>query len=264
MAGSLGLSRTTQSGLLIAAGLSAVTVTTWWALYTQHAEMAALPMDRMWMPPTGTWRWSLMDFGLIGSMWAIMMLAMMLPVVMPMVLLIHRIGQDRRREARISLPAFLSGYFLLWIGFSVAVTLLQWLFHGLNWLTPMMDAGNAVVSGTILVLAGVYQFTPWKTICLNYCRTPMGFLLTYGSPGWRGGVRLGLHHGRYCLGCCWAEMLVMFAVGVMNVLWMGAITLAIIAERYLPGPADSVRKLTGVALLGFGLAYWLSGTIVFG
>jgi predicted metal-binding membrane protein len=257
MAGSIRLSGTALSGLLIATGLSAATAAAWWALYTQQVAMTTQPMDRMWMPPTGTWRWSPMDFGLTWSMWAIMMLAMMLPVVTPMALLIHRLGQERRTDARVSLPGFLSGYFLLWTGFSVAATLLQWLFHGLSWLTPMMDAGNAAVSGAILALAGVYQFTPWKAACLNHCRTPMGFLLGHWRPGWRGGLRLGLHHGRYCLGCCWAEMLVMFAVGVMNVLWMGAITLAIVAERYLPGSADYVRRLTGIGLLAFGLARWL-------
>jgi predicted metal-binding membrane protein len=85
----------------------------------------------------------------------------------------------------------------------------------------------------------------------------MGFLLGHRHPGWLGGLQLGLHHGHYCLGCCWAEMLVMFAVGIMNVLWMSGITLAIIAERYLPGSANHVRKLAGIGLLGFGLAHWL-------
>lgn len=222
--------------------------------------MSTLPMDSIWMPPTGTWHWSATDFGLTWSMWAIMMLAMMLPVATPMALLIHRLGRSGQVAAgRINLPAFLLGYFLVWIGFSVAATGLQWLFHGLRWLTPMMDAGNATVSEAFLVLAGVYQFTPWKAACLSHCRTPMGFLLSHWRPDWWGGLRLGLHHGCYCLGCCWAEMLVMFAVGVMNVLWMGGITLAIVAERYLPvpGSADYVRKLAGIGLLGLGLSHWL-------
>lgn len=203
------------------------------------------------MPPTGTWDWSALDVGLALSMWAIMMLAMMLPVAIPMAWLVHRLGRNG-----ISLPAFLLGYGLVWIGYSIAATGLQWLFHGLGWLTPMMDAANPVVSGLILALAGIYQFTPWKAACLNHCRTPMGFLLSHGRPGWRGGLRLGLHHGRYCLGCCWAEMLVMFAVGVMNLPWMAGITLAIVAERYLPDSAEPVRTLTGIGLLGFGLAHW--------
>jgi predicted metal-binding membrane protein len=241
------------SGLAIAAGLSAATVAAWWALCAQR--MATLPMDRMWMPPTGTWRWSPVDFALTWSMWAIMMLAMMLPVATPMTLLVHRLG--RAKERRASLPAFLAGYFLIWMGFSVAAALLQWLFHGLNWLTPMMEAGNPAVSGAILVLAGVYQFTPWKAACLSHCRTPTGFLLSHWRPGWAGGLRLGLHHGCYCLGCCWAEMLVMFAVGVMNAPWMGGITLAVVGERYLPGSAEWVRRLAGVGLAGFGLAHWL-------
>lgn len=257
-AGSIRRPASALSGRLIAAALSAATVAAWWALYAQQAAMSHLPMDQMWVPPTGTWDWSAMDFGLTLSMWAIMMLAMMLPVATPMAWLVHRLDRDgAATTGRMSLPAFLLGYFLVWLGYSFAATGLQWLFHGLGWLTPMMEASHGAVAGAILVLAGLYQFTPWKTACLSHCRTPVGFLLTHGRPGWRGGLRLGVHHGRYCLGCCWAEMLVMFAVGVMNLLWMGGITLAIVAERYLPGTGDFVRKSTGFGLVGLGLAHWV-------
>lgn len=247
------LSQTAWRGTLIAAGLGTATVAVWWVLYRRQAEMKALPMEGMWMPPAGTWRWAFTDFGLAWSMWLIMMLAMMLPVVTPMVVLIHRIDWEPK-EARISPPAFLAGYLLLWVGLSIFITLLQWQFHGLSWLTPMMDVRSATVSGTILILSGAYQFTSWKVACLNHCRTPMGFLLTHGR---RGGLRLGLHHGFYCVGCCWAEMLVMFAVGVMNLLWMGLITLAIVAERYVPGPEGNVRKLVGIGLIAWGCIQWI-------
>lgn len=246
------ISKNSIQGPLIAAGLSAATIAAWWALYRQQAAMNSLPMDGMWMPPTGTWRWSLSDFGLTASMWLIMMLAMMLPVVTPMVLLIARIGRGRPQEARIHLPAFILGYILLWMAFGIVATLLQWQFHGLNWLTPMMDSRSPKVSAAVLLVSGLYQFTPWKMACLSHCRTPMGFLLSHGRPGWRGGLRLGLHHGLFCVGCCWGEMVVMFAVGVMNVLWMGLITLAILAERYLPGAQESVRKLIGYGLIAWG------------
>lgn len=249
-------SQTAWRGALIAAGLGTATVFAWWALYRQQVEMNALPMERMWMPPTGTWRWALTDFCLTWSMWLIMMLAMMLPVVTPMVVLIHRIGRGGQKEARISLPAFLAGYLLLWVGYSLFMTLLQWQFHGLSWLTPMMDTRSTAVSGAILMLSGAYQFTSWKTACLSHCRTPLGFLLTQRR---RCGWRLGLHHGVYCVGCCWAEMLVMFAVGVMNLLWMGLITLAIVAERYVPGPEGVIRKLVGIGLVTWGCTQWVGG-----
>lgn len=257
MAVSARISKSTIQGLLIAAGLGAATIAAWWALYQQQVAMNSLPMDRMWMPPTGTWRWSLTDFGLTASMWLIMMLAMMLPVVAPMTMLIVRIDRGRRAETRINLPTFLLGYFVLWVGFGIIATLLQWQFHGLRWLTPMMDSRSSMVSGSILIMSGLYQFTPWKTACLSHCRAPMGFLLSHGRAGWRGGLRLGLHHGLYCVGCCWAEMLVMFAVGIMNVLWMGLITLAILAERYVPGAGESTRKLIGFGLIAWGCVQWL-------
>lgn len=246
------LSRSAIQGLLIAAGLGAATIAAWWALYRQQSVMDALPMDRMWMPPTGTWRWSLTDFGLTASMWWIMMLAMMLPVVTPMALLIARTDRGRSSEARIRLPAFLLGYLVLWLGFGLVATLLQWQFHRFEWLTPMMNSRVSAVSAAILIAAGCYQFTPWKIACLNHCRAPLGFLLAHGRPGWVGGLHLGLHHGFYCIGCCWAEMLVMFAVGVMNVLWMALITLAILSERYLPGAHAKIRKAIGVGLIAWG------------
>lgn len=247
-----------HSGLLIGAALSSSAGLAWWALLAQQASMSTHPMNQMWMLPTGTWNWSFNDFALTWSMWAIMMVAMMLPVATPMALLIGRMGRNRPTASeRISLPAFFLGYFLVWLGFSLAATLLQWLLHGLRWLTPMMEADNAVFAGALLVFAGLYQFTPWKSACLNHCRTPIGFLLDHWLPGWFGALRLGWHHGRYCLGCCWAEMLVMFAVGVMNVVWMGGITLAAIAERYLPRMANSVPALAGIGLIGFGVAHWL-------
>jgi predicted metal-binding membrane protein len=248
-------SQTAWREVLPTAGLGTATALAWWALHRQQAERSTLPMEGMWMPPTGTWRWTFTDFGLTWSMWLIMMLAMMLPVVTPMIVLIQRIGRARRKGERISLPAFLSGYLLLWTGFSFFMTLLQWQFHGLSWLTPMMDARSTAVSGTILILSGAYQFTPWKTACLSHCRSPLGFLLTQRR---RAGWRLGLRHGLYCVGCCWAEMLVMFAVGVMNLLWMGWITLAIVAERYVPGAEGSVRRLVGIALVTWGCTQWVS------
>jgi predicted metal-binding membrane protein len=246
------LSKAASRGPVIAAALGLLTATAWWALFRWQAEMNGLSMEEMWMPPTGTWRWTPTDFALIWSMWLIMMLAMMLPVVTPMAVLIHRIG--RGREAPIGLPSFLAGYFLLWIGFSVLVTLLQWQFHALGWLSPMMEARGGTVSGAILMLSGAYQFTPWKIACLSHCRSPMGFLFTHGR---RGGLPLGLRHGFHCVGCCWAEMLVMFAVGVMNLLWMGLITLAVVAERYVPGPGENLRKILGAGLMAWGGIQWI-------
>lgn len=248
------LSRSASRGTAISAVLGALTASAWWALYRWQTETDGLSMDAMWMPPTGTWRWTYTDFALTWSMWLIMMFAMMLPVATPMAVLIRRI--DRGRDARIGLPAFLAEYFLLWIGFSVLVTLLQWQFHALGWLTPMMEARGGAVSGTILILSGAYQFTPWKIACLSHCRSPMGFLLAHGR---RVGLPLGLRHGFHCVGCCWAEMLVMFAVGVMNLLWMGLITLAVVAERYVPGPGEKLRKILGAGLLAWGCIQWIGG-----
>lgn len=238
-------------GVLIAAGLAAATAASWSALLHRQS----LPMERMWMPPAANRVWSPADFGYAWSMWAIMMLAMMLPVITPMAVMLARANRAAAGR-RVALPPFLGGYLLVWAGFSAAMAVLQWQFHGLGWLTPMMASRSPAVAATILLLGGTYQFTPWKTACLNHCRAPMGFLLSHWRPGRSGALRLGLYHGGYCLGCCWAEMLVMFAVGLMNLPWMALITLALVAERYLPGGGGPARRLVGAGLIGWGLALW--------
>lgn len=239
-------------GSLIAAGLATAAAASWYA----QLHRQSLPMERMWMPPTAGESWSQADFGYAWSMWAIMMLAMMLPVITPMAVMVARANRSAATKLRIALPPFLAGYLLVWAGCSAAMALLQWRFHELGWLTPMMDSGSSTVAAAILLLGGAYQFTRWKTACLNHCRAPMGFLLSHWRPCWRGSLRLGFYHGGYCLGCCWAEMLVMFAVGLMNLPWMALITLALVAERYLPGGAGHVRRLVGGGLIAWGLALW--------
>ncbi|MDD4915526.1 MAG: DUF2182 domain-containing protein [Methylococcales bacterium] len=225
----------------------------WLYLLYQSWQMNHLPMSQMWMPPGRLTDWGLGDFGWVWAMWAVMMAAMMLPSALPMLSAYSRycrrdaIGRDWRTLW------FAGAYLAVWIAFSAVLTLMQWLFHGLAWLSPMMENRQPLLAAAILLTAGGYQFTAFKHTCLRHCRTPLSFLLRHWSPGSRGAARLGVRHGLECLGCCWAQMLVMFAVGVMNLYGMLMITLLVIAEKWSPAEAKTLSYGSGLAFVAWGL-----------
>jgi predicted metal-binding membrane protein len=142
--------------------------------------------------------------------------AMMLPSAIPMILALARICRQQNKAVHRLTGLFTSAYLGMWLLFSSVLTLLQWQMHGLAWLSPMMANQNPLLAAGILFLAGVYQFMPLKNACLTHCKTPMGFLLNEWQNGGKGAFKMGLKHGANCLGCCWAQMLIMFAVGVMK------------------------------------------------
>jgi predicted metal-binding membrane protein len=237
-------------------GLGAVTAMAWAYMLYDYWRMQDLPMSQMWMPPSGG-PWSLADLWFLFLMWAVMMAAMMTPSVFPVVTVFVQVNRRRRAERQPYAPTFLflAGYLLAWIAYSAGAALLQWPLHGYSLLTPMMDNSSRMLAAAVLLAAGAYQWTPWKDACLHRCRTPLGFLMTEWREGAGGAVIMGLRHGGYCIGCCWALMLVLFAVGVMNMLWMALITVFVLIEKVLPGPPILLRSVSGGLLVGWGL--WL-------
>lgn len=224
----------------------------WIYLFYQHQQMASQPMSSMWMPPSEPMAWRLTDFVLVYFMWAVMMAAMMLPSAIPMILAFDRVCRQQRKSPFKLTGLFSSAYLGIWLVFSVVLTLLQWQMHGLAWLSPMMENQNSVVAAGILFLAGFYQFTPIKNACLTHCQSPMGFLLNKWQDGPAGAFNMGLKHGANCLGCCWAQMLIMFAVGVMNLLGMALITLLMMSEKSMPLGSRFIHKVAGIAFLAWG------------
>ena len=152
---------------------------------------------------------------------------------------------------------FLLGYLLAWALFSLVASLIQWPLHEAGLLNPMMDSRSYLLSGGILAAAGIYQFTPLKDVCLHQCRTPLGFIMTAWKNGYTGALQMGFHHGIFCVGCCWALMLILFAVGVMNMLWVILITIFVLLEKILPFSPKIMRAITGVGLVVWG-GYWLT------
>lgn len=195
----------------------------------------------MYGPMTGasawmmTMHWDAPHLLLLWAMWSVMMTAMMLPSAAPLILLY---GAAARRSlqptARWHTYALAAGYLAVWTAFSLAATALQRALAALLLVSPMMEAGSSRVSATLLVVAGVYQWTPLKHACLRRCQSPLGFLMARWRHGWSGAFRLGLDHGSYCVGCCWALMLLLFAGGVMNIVVITGLTAWVAFEKLAP------------------------------
>jgi predicted metal-binding membrane protein len=206
-----------------------------------------------WMMTTD---WDAAHVSLLWAMWAVMMTAMMLPSAAPFVLLYARAVRNRPGHdgtGSLAVYALAAGYLLAWGAFSVAATGLQRLLSEALLLTPMMEPGTPVMTAAVLALAGVFQLTPQKRTCLRVCRSPLSYLLQHWHPGTLGALRMGIEHGAYCLGCCWALMLLLFAGGVMNLTVIVALTLWVIVEKYLPF-GEWTARASGLALLA--LAAW--------
>lgn len=181
--------------------------------------------------------------------WLLMMVAMMFPSAAPMILTFSRLQAARRQRGQAFIPAwvFVAGYLAVWTAFGVLALGASWLAEAVG----LMGLGGPI-GGVLLVLAGLYQFSPLKHTCLARCRTPLGFLLTFWRDGYAGAFRMGLAHGVFCLGCCWLLFVLLFPLGLMNLLAMAALTLVIFAEKVLPaGPW--IGRAAGLGLAGWGL-----------
>ncbi len=197
------------------------------------------------------WNWSPANWLAVFIMWSVMMAAMMLPTTMPMVSVFRTLNKSRGEAGRTA--AFVAGYLALWTAFGAAATAAQWALQTSGLLSPMIVSLSPVLSGALLAVAGVFQFTPLKQACLRACRAPLGFLLTDWRDGLWGAARIGIRHGLYCLGCCWALMALLFVGGAMNLLWIGALTLLVAMEKLAP-KGDILAKGLGVLMIGAGAA----------
>ena len=179
-------------------------------------------------------RWTAADVFFTFAMWAVMMVGMMAGAAAPVLLL------------------FGLGYLAVWTGFSACAALGQWALHQAAMLSPAMAASSPRLAGVFLLAAGFHQLTPWKGACLTRCRSHLGFLMTNWGDGKLGALQMGLRHGAYCLGCCWALMGVLFVVGVMNLVWVAALTGFVLLEKI--GPAGAiVARVAGAAMVILGI-----------
>jgi predicted metal-binding membrane protein len=202
--------------------------------------------------------WGVRGFAIVALMWGAMTLAMMLPSASPMILTYAEIADTAaRKHERIVSPFVLAaGYMVVWLGFAAAATLAQFAFTRAALLDSGMQSASGLFSGAIFIGAGVYQFSALKHACLTQCQHPFPFFFAKWATTPRGVFRLGVKQGLYCLGCCWAMMLVMFAVGVMNVIWMAALGMLMTFEKI--GTGRRFTHIIGAALIAIGVAFVLA------
>lgn len=232
----------------LSVSLGALVVLSWIFLIDMAADMSGMEMV---VPPMA---WSAGDFAMMLGMWVAMMIGMMVPTAVRSVLIFSRLAANATAAGHAFASGywFALGYVIAWSMFSVAATLLQWALDRLSLLSPMMTSSSAVLTGLILMGAGLWQLSPWKAACLRHCRSPVEFLAAHYSDGAGGAVRMGMSHGFYCLGCCWVLMGLLFVGGVMNVACIAAITAFVLAEKLLPG-GPGMGRLSGLGLIASGL-----------
>jgi predicted metal-binding membrane protein len=204
--------------------------------------------------------WGAGDLLLTFVMWAVMMVGMMAVPALPVLLLFAGVHAQRVDRGVVpAVPSFGLGYLIAWLGFCACATAAQWALHEGALLSPTMATSSTSVAGVILITAGAYQLTPLKTGCLSRCQSPLGFLMSNWRDGPSGAFLMGFRHGIFCLGCCWALMAVLFVVGVMNLAWVGVLTLFILAEKIGPTGAR-VSRAGGAILIALG-AVLVSGWV---
>jgi len=235
--------------------VAALTALGWLALALMYSGMGAV---EALCRPLGASAWDANGFALVASMWAAMTLAMMLPSAAPMILTYAEIADTAARKGELIVSPFtlVGGYTLVWLGFAALATLAQYGFTRGALLDNGMASASGLFSGAIFIGAGAYQFSALKHACLKQCQSPFPFFFANWATTPRGVFRLGVKQGLYCLGCCWAMMLVMFAVGVMNVLWMAGLGTVMTLEKI--GSGKRLTYAVGMALIAAGGAFIVS------
>jgi len=206
----------------------------------------------MKMSGPDTHPWSVATLLPLFLMWSEMMVAMMTPAAAPMILTFAMVNRKRREQDRPFVPTgiFLLGYLVVWTGFSALASVAQWILHAKALLSPMMVSASPWLGGGLLVMAGIFQWTPLKNACLMHCRSPLDFLLTGWREGKFGALAMGLKHGAYCTGCCWLLMALLFVAGVMNLWWIAVLAVFVFVEKIAP------RRLLLGKIAGALFAVW--------
>jgi predicted metal-binding membrane protein len=206
--------------------------------------------------------WNRSQMALLFAMWTAMMIGMMLPSAAPTLLIYGMVARrsEAAPDAALRVHIFAGGYLVVWTAFSALATLAQRAFTATDVLTPMMEARAPLAGGAMLLTAGLYQLTPLKRACLQACQSPAAFLAKHWRAGRAGAFRIGLVHGWYCLGCCWALMLLLFVGGVMNLVVIAGLTIFLLVEKLMP-PTMQGGRFSGVTLAVAGI-YMIASTYV--
>jgi predicted metal-binding membrane protein len=240
--------------VLVAAG--------WFYLGLRLAGMSGVTiLDVLCQPSFGASGFGAAQAGIVFAMWCAMALAMMLPTAAPMILTYAEIAETAARKGEpVASPLILTaGYVAVWLATAAVLAALQLILARLSLLDPAMRSASPLFSGAVFIAAGAYQFSALKHACVTQCQHPLPFFFANWTAEPRGVLRLGLRQGLYCLGCCWAMMLLMFAVGVMNVVWMAALGAVMTVEKI--GTTTRFSRALGVAFIAVGAAFIVSSVV---
>jgi predicted metal-binding membrane protein len=244
----------------VIAGLVSIAALAWaymvYLAWDMQQSMSADSMQMVMSMASAQARlWGSVDFILMFIMWAVMMVAMMVPTAAPMILTFATVNRRRleRQQPFVPTSVFLLGYVIVWTGFA------QWGLHTAALLSPMMVSTSPILGGALLVAAGIFQWSPLKYACLTHCRTPLGFIMTEWREGPKGALTMGLKHGAFCLGCCWVLMSLLFVLGVMNLIWIAVLAGFVLLEKVAPA-GHWVSRGSGLLLIGWG-ALMLTGVL---
>jgi predicted metal-binding membrane protein len=242
---------------MVVASLAGVTVLAWIYLVVLAKAMASMENPSGWrafmeLMPMG--RWGLLEYALAFTMWTLMMVGMMVPSAAPMIMLYGRVARRAQSHSTplTSTTVFAAGYLLMWGAFGLIAAAVQGVLVDMALVTETMTSASAMLAGAVFIAAGLYQWMPMKQACLAHCRSPIWFLSRHWRPGASGALRMGIKHGAYCVGCCWALMTVLFAVGIMNLTWVAAIATFVLAEKTAPFGTWS-QRVAGILLVSLGV-----------
>jgi len=239
--------------LIVTGGLVLVTAVSWAWILAMSADMYGGMTGASAWAMTATW--DVRHLFLLFAMWVVMMTAMMLPSATPMLMLyVAVVRQSDASTLTKRAYALAGGYLLVWSAFSAVAAAGQRVLTSQAIVSPMMGLADPTVGGVVLVLVAAYQFTPLKRECRDACRSPLGLVTKYWRPGTAGAFTMGVGHGLYCLGCCWALMLLLFVGGVMNAWVIGGLTLFVLIEK-VTGIGRAASYAGGGMLAALGV--WL-------
>ena len=236
--------------MVVVAGLAALTVLAW--LYIIQLSRMMSPHPVMAMPMLADM--AVPELGYLIPMWIVMMVAMMVPSASPTILLFANVARARKARGipTASAGVFTVGYLVVWTVYATVAATLQSELHHRALLSSNMASASPWLGGGLLIVAGIYQWLPIKGTCLSHCRSRFGIFSHQWREGTGGALIMGMRHGSYCVGCCWALMTLLFVAGVMNLLWVAAIAILVLAEKLGPG-GRPLGRLTGALLMVWGI-----------
>ena len=244
---------------IVLSGLAGLCLLAWLYLFYLVWRMDRMQVAMAMVEPQMQ-SWTLTEAFLCFMMWAVMMAGMMIPSAAPMIMVFTKTYRERLSRGQPYVPTslFVLGYLTIWTAFSALATAAQWQLHATSLLSPtLLKSTSPILGGIILISAGAFQWTDLKQRCLKHCRSPLNFLLNEWRDGHLGAFIMGLRHGLFCLGCCWALMGLLFVTGVMNLLWVALIAIFVLVEKLVPFERW-VGRGTGVALVGWGIGLLLA------